>query len=250
VPDGQDLSERPLARLNREREGGAGGSYRLSDRAAARPDGRSRSWAVFAVARATLGLVSEAAAIFELNPTEFLGHVGEFVAIYAAAMNAEPAELPTRRAIMERHARNPGFRALAVSSGEPTHVVAFTYGFRGIAGQWWHDVVRAGIVARSGLGTASGWLDCVVEIAEVHVHPDFQARGIGRQMVLALTDGRSERTAVLSTRDARTPARKLYYSLGFSDLLTSFLFPGGGPPYAVMGAVLPLARRGQAAGQA
>ena len=38
----------------------------------------------------------------------------------------------------------------------------------------------------------------------------------------------------------QTPARKLYYSLGFADLLTNFLFPGGGPPYAVMGATLPL----------
>jgi ribosomal protein S18 acetylase RimI-like enzyme len=74
----------------------------------------------------------------------------------------------------------------------------------------------------------------------VHVHPDFQARGIGRRMVLTLTDGRSERTAVLSTRDAQTRARRLYRSLGFADLLTGFLFPGGGPAYAVMGAALPL----------
>jgi ribosomal protein S18 acetylase RimI-like enzyme len=194
-------------------------------------------------------LVSEAAGIFELNRTDFLSTVGEFLAIYAAAMGAEPGELPTRQTIMERHARNPEFRALAVSSGEPAHIVAFTYGFRGVAGQWWHDVVRSAIVASSGPSVASGWLDCVMEIAEVHVHPDFQARGIGRRMVQALTAGRSERTAVLSTRDAQTPARKLYYSLGFEDLLTSFLFPGGGPPYAVMGAVLPLAGQIPAAGQ-
>ena len=70
----------------------------------------------------------------------------------------------------------------------------------------------------------------------MHVHPGCQARGIGRQMLLALTAGRAERTAVLSTRDAETPARRLYRSLGFGDLLTDFLFPGGGPPYAVMGA--------------
>jgi hypothetical protein len=55
---------------------------------------------------------------------------------------------------------------------------------------------------------------------------------------------------VLSTRDAQTPARKLYFSLGFADLLTDFLFPGGGPPYAVMGAALPLAGHAPAANQA
>jgi ribosomal protein S18 acetylase RimI-like enzyme len=195
-------------------------------------------------------LVSEAADIFELSQADFLSTVGEFLAIYAAAMDAEPGEMPSRQAIMERHARNPGFRALAVSSGEPPHVVAFTYGFHGLAGQWWHDVVRGAIAAGSGVSAASDWLDSVMEIAEVHVHPDFQARGIGRRMVLALTAGRGERTAVLSTRDAQTPARKLYYSLGFADLLTSFLFPGGGPPYAVMGAALPLAGQVPAASQA
>ena len=192
--------------------------------------------------------MSEVADIFELNQTDFLSTASEFLAIYGAAMGAEPGELPTRRAIMERHARNAGFRALAVSSGEPARIVAFTYGFRGAAGQWWHDVVRAAIVAGSGGSAAADWLDYVMEIAEVHVHPDFQARGIGRRMVLALTEGRSERTAVLSTRDAQTPARKLYYSLGFADLLTNFLFPGGGPPYAVMGAALPLAGQALAGG--
>jgi hypothetical protein len=32
-------------------------------------------------------------------------------------------------------------------------------------GQWWHDVVRAGIVARSGEPAAAAWLDYVLEIA-------------------------------------------------------------------------------------
>jgi ribosomal protein S18 acetylase RimI-like enzyme len=88
----------------------------------------------------------------------------------------------------------------------------------------------------------ANWLSDSLEIAEVHVHPDHQARGIGRQMILALTAGRPERTAVLSTRDAQSPARRLYRSLGFVDLLTAFHFPGGGPLYAVMGAPLPLPR--------
>ena len=185
-------------------------------------------------------LVQDAVGIAELSRPDFLAHIEKFVTIYAAAMGAGPDELPSREAIMQRHAGNPGFRALAVHSGTPSRIVAFTYCFHGQHGQWWHDVVHAGITARSDVTTANGWLDDVMEVAEVHVHPNYQARGIGRRMVLTLASGRSERTAVLSTRQGETPARRLYQSLGFVDLLTGFLFPGGGPAYAVMGATLPL----------
>jgi ribosomal protein S18 acetylase RimI-like enzyme len=194
--------------------------------------------------------VQEAIAIAELDRFGFLAAIDDFLAIYAAAMAADPAELPSRRAIMERHSGSPDFRALAVHAASSGRVVAFTYGFRGLPGQWWHDVVRAGMVASAGPRAAGFWLDDVLEIAEVHVHPDYQARGIGRRMMRTLTDRRSERTAVLSTRDAPTPARRLYRSLGFADLLSDFLFPGGGPPYAVMGAALPLLGQSPATGEA
>lgn len=186
-------------------------------------------------------LVQEAISVAELSRADFLANIDDFVAIYAAAMGAGPDELPSRQAIMERHTANPDFRALAVTTASPPRIAAFSYGFRGVPGQWWHDVVLAAIAAKSGLRTAQDWLDDTLEIAEVHVQPEFQARGIGRRMMLTLTAGRPERTALLSTRDARTPARRLYRSLGFADLLTDFLFPGGGPRYAVMGATLPLA---------
>ena len=194
--------------------------------------------------------MQDAIAIGELNRSDFLAAIDHFVVIYAAAMGADPAELPSRRAIMERHSGSPDFRALAVTAGSSGRVVAFSYGFRGLPGQWWHDVVRAGISTTAGLRTADGWLDDVLEIAEVHVHPEYQARGIGRRMMLTLTARRPERTAVLSTRDAQTPARRLYRSLGFVDLLTGFVFPGGGPPYAVMGVELPLPGEGLAAREA
>ena len=184
--------------------------------------------------------MQDATAIAELSRTDFVAGVGQFLAIYAAAMGARDDELPSRQAIMERHTGNPGFRAIAVYTGEPSRIVAFTYGFHGQPGQWWHDVVRSGITMQGGAAAAATWLADVLEIAEVHVHPHYQARGIGRRMVMTLTAGRAERTALLSTRDDQTPARHLYRSLGFTDLLTSFVFPGGGPPYAVMGAPLPL----------
>jgi ribosomal protein S18 acetylase RimI-like enzyme len=187
--------------------------------------------------------VQDEASIRDLSRPGFLAMLSDLTGIYAAAMGAAASELPGRRAIMERHTGNPRFHSVAATAGNPCQVVAFAYGFRGAPGQWWHDVVRAGLTARAGPAAATAWLDDVMEIAEVHVHPDYQARGIGRRMLLSLTSDRDERAALLSTQDAPTRARRLYQSLGFADLLTQFEFPGGGPLYVVMGALLPL--RGQ-----
>jgi ribosomal protein S18 acetylase RimI-like enzyme len=184
--------------------------------------------------------VRSSALVSELDPDGFRESLDQLIAVYAAAMRPGPEQLPGRRTIMERHAGYPGFRALAVSAHPGGPVIAFSYGFRGVPGQWWHDVVTAGISAAWGSVFASVWLNNVLEIAEVHVHPDHQGRGVGKTMLPSLTANRPERTAVLSTRDADTTARRLYRGVGFTDLLTGFGFPGDSPRYAVMGAALPL----------
>lgn len=172
----------------------------------------------------------------ELDARGFLRRKDALLGIYTAAMRPPPGQLPGRRAIMERHATYPGFRALVVE--HERRPVAFCYGFHGVAGQWWHDVVRRGL---TGNGDPYGqWLADPFEIAEVHVLPAHQGHGIGRRMVTELCTGRGERTVVLSTLDQESPARHLYRSLGLRDLLTGFQFPGGGPAYAVMGSALPL----------
>ena len=238
-PAAPTISCMPFA-TDPRRQNGAGSGTRYRHRGAPTPPRRQGRAPECLVPQGYAVLVQDAVGIAELSRADFLAYIETFLTIYAAAMGAGPDELPSREVIMQRHAGNPGFRALAVYRGSPPRIVAFTYGFHGQHGQWWHDVVHGGITARADVATADGWLNNVVEVAEVHVHPDYQARGIGRQMVLSLTAGRSERTAVLSTRDGETPARRLYRSLGFVDLLTGFLFPGGGPAYAVMGATLPL----------
>jgi GNAT superfamily N-acetyltransferase len=176
----------------------------------------------------------------ELSQAEFRASLEDLVAVYAAAMRPDPAQLPGRLSIMDRHVAYPSFRCVVASASAESPIIAFTYGFRGSSGQWWHDVVRTGITATSGEQTANVWLTAPMEIAEVHVRPEYQHQGIGRRMMLTLTRGRPERRAILSTQDVDSPARHLYRSLGFEDLLTSFIFPGGGPPYAVMGAPMPL----------
>lgn len=188
----------------------------------------------------TLARVPGTALIRELSRTEFLTDLDALLAVYAAAMRADPAHLPGRLSIMRRHCGHPDFQAIAVTVPPSRQTIAFSYGFRGEPGQWWHDVVRAGLAGACGEATAAAWLTGPLEIAEVHVRPEHQRQGIGRELMLALTAGRAEPTAILSTQDDNSPARRLYASMGFSDLLTRFSFPGGGPPYAVMGAVLPL----------
>ena len=216
----------------------------------------------------------------ELSRPDFLASLETLLAVYTAAMQPDRAQLGGRLSIMERHAGYPGFRALvAVPPGragdspvtgrpvvsrpgasrpvssrpvlsrpgpEPAGpaagapILAFAYGFTGAGGQWWHDVVTTALTAASGAATAASWMTSSLEIAEVHVRPEHQHQGTGRRLMHALAADRPERTAVLSTQDSNTPARALYRSLGFTDLLRGFRFPGGGPPYAVMGAVLPL----------
>jgi ribosomal protein S18 acetylase RimI-like enzyme len=182
--------------------------------------------------------------VSELTSREFTTRLDQLITVYAAAMRPAAEMLTGRRSIMAGHATQPGFRAFAATengSGEP---VGFGYGFHGTAGQWWHDTVASALVAFRGAAAAAAWLNDSFEVAELHVTPRYQGRGIGTDLLLRLTSERPERTAVLSTRDADSPARRLYRGVGFTDLLTGFtFFPGGDPPYAVMGAELPLRAR-------
>jgi ribosomal protein S18 acetylase RimI-like enzyme len=182
--------------------------------------------------------------VAELTPAEFTARLDLLVAVYAAAMRPPAEMLPGRRSVMAGHASHPGFRALAVTDEGTGRMAGFGYGFRGAPGQWWHDTVRRALAVRHGDPAAAAWLADSFEVAELHVAPDYQGHGLGAGLLLRLTAERTERTALLSTRDADTPARRLYRGTGFTDLLTGFrFFPGGEPPYAVMGAELPLRTR-------
>jgi len=201
--------------------------------------------------------------LLELGKARFLAELGVLINVYAAAMRPPQQQLSGRRAIMERHAGYPSFRCVAMtlpddpgnappelrtqSGRSRLTVVGFAYGFHGASGQWWHDLVRSALATAGGRGLAQAWLDDSFEVAEVHVHPGYQGRGVGRAMVPALIHPRLERTALLSTQDTDSRARRLYRGLGFTDLLTGYRFPGTDPPYAVMGTALPL-RPGRPAG--
>jgi GNAT superfamily N-acetyltransferase len=176
----------------------------------------------------------------ELTSRQFLGDLETSLAIYADAMDADPALLPGRRELMRRHAGFPSFRALQVRDDGTGNVVGFAYGFHGQRGQWWYDTVWNALVRAIGAARTADWLANCIEVAEVHVLKPYQRGGLGTQLLTTLTSDRTERTAVLSTPDRDTTARRLYRRLGFTELLTGYSFPGGSPPYVVMGAELPL----------
>ncbi len=175
----------------------------------------------------------------EVDAGEFIAKLDNLTRVYAAAMAPPPQQLPSRRAIMERHAAYAGFRAVVATAGQ-SQLIGFAYGFHGEACQWWHDLVSDAMAKRHGSALAQAWLGDSFEIAEVHVQPEYQGHGTGHAMLLRLTRGRPERTAVLSTMDADTTAHRLYHRLGFADLLPGFIFPGADMPYTIMAARLPL----------
>src|SRR5579859_2154146 len=188
--------------------------------------------------------MATATSLSDLGPSEFLGKIDILLAIYADAMDADAGLLPGRRELMRRHAGYPAFKALQARA--PSHdrdapaVLGFSYGFHGQPGQWWYDAVWAALYGTIGPALTASWLADCIEVAELHVRTNEQRRGIGTRLLTGLTAGRPERTALLSTPDRETTARRLYRRMGFRDLLTGYSFPGGSPPYAVMGAVLPL----------
>ncbi|MEV7010987.1 GNAT family N-acetyltransferase [Streptosporangium sp. NPDC051022] len=174
-----------------------------------------------------------------VSPDEFTAELDAVLDVYTAAMLPPADQITGRKAIMRNHAAHTGFTCLFAerADGRP---VGVAYGFHGEPGQWWHDIVRHALAERNGEASARGWLGDALELAEIHVHPDYQGKGVGRAMVTGLCEDRRERTAVLSTRDQATAARHLYRSVGFVDLLTRFVFPGGYEHYAIVGATLPL----------
>jgi ribosomal protein S18 acetylase RimI-like enzyme len=149
--------------------------------------------------------------------------------IYGEAMQRPPELVVQRREIMQSHLHRRGFRAVAARIGD--ELVGFGYGYRGRAGEWWHDIVTKALDREAG----KDWLADAFELAELHLLPAHHGRGIGRSMLTTLLDGVTTHTVVLSTHDQDSPARSLYRSAGFEDLLTGFVFPGSSEVYAVMG---------------
>ncbi|MEV0494585.1 GNAT family N-acetyltransferase [Streptomyces atratus] len=173
-----------------------------------------------------------------VGPIDLAARVDEALAVQAVAFGLGRDEVEVRRRIVLRHLEHPRSRALGATT-ETGRLVGFVYGMPNERGHWWSTVVEPYLRATG----AEDWLDDSFVITELHVHPEFQKRGIGRALITTITDAVDQPRSILSAIDTESPARGLYRTLGYRDLARQVLFPSASKPYVVMGAPLPLRRR-------
>lgn len=171
-----------------------------------------------------------------IAPLDLAAHVDEALAVQAVAFGLGPDEVAVRRQIVLRHMTLPGARAYGATT--QGRLAGFVYGMPNDRTHWWSTVVEPYLRARDH----DDWLDDSFVITELHVHPRHQRRGIGRALLVTITDTAEQPRSILSAIDTESPARRLYRSLGYRDLARRVHFPSAPKPYAVMGAPLPLPR--------
>jgi len=171
--------------------------------------------------------------IVTIDAHDFRALAPEAASIYGAAMQRSPEVVVQRRDIIKAHVTHRGFVAAGayVGADDEPELVGFGYGYQGFPGQWWHDIVSGAL----GRAESSRWLRDGFELAELHVRPDHQSHGLGRQLLTDVLSRADASHAVLSTPDTESPARRLYRSFGFADLRCNFRFPGSPEAYAIMG---------------
>jgi ribosomal protein S18 acetylase RimI-like enzyme len=172
-----------------------------------------------------------------IGPVDLAARVDDALAVQAVAFGLADDEIAIRRQIVLRHLTYPGVRALAATA-PGDRMVGFVYGMPNSRGHWWSTVVEP-YMRQTG---HDDWLDDSFTITELHVHPRFQGRGLGRELITTITDTAPEPRSILSAIDVESRARRLYRALGYVDLARPVHFPSAASPYAVMGAVLPLLR--------
>ncbi|WP_328968259.1 GNAT family N-acetyltransferase [Streptomyces sp. NBC_00239] len=172
-----------------------------------------------------------------IGPLDLGERVDEALEVQALAFGLTEDEIAIRRHIVLRHMEYPGACALGATAADGA-LVGFVYGMPNDRAHWWSGVVEPYL--RDSAHEA--WLDGSFVITELHVHPGYQGRGVGRSLITRITDGSGQPRSILSAIDIESPARALYRRLGYTDLARRVHFPSAAQPYAVMGAPLPLNR--------
>jgi GNAT superfamily N-acetyltransferase len=167
--------------------------------------------------------------VVEWGCDQLAARVDDVLDVYAAAMGVPPASARSRRSVLIGHLDRAGLRAVAALDGD--RLVGIGYGYLGAPGQWWHDQVRAALT----LEQVSTWLADAFEVCELHVLPALHGTGLGRDVLLRVLAGTTAGTAVLTTPDQETRARRFYRDGGWVDLVRDLHFPGDPRSFAVLG---------------
>ena len=178
--------------------------------------------------------VQESVFLARLDTPTFRRRIPELIGVYLTAMRYPTDLARARSALWEEHSGRPGFDCIvALGPGDLVHGLA--YGYRGAPGQWWYSEVRRGVRPADARR-----LEDFFELTELHVHPDWQGRGLGEALLRRLALGRPERRILLSTPEGENRAWRLYRRLGFTDVLRDYRFTGDPRPFGVLGRDLPL----------
>jgi ribosomal protein S18 acetylase RimI-like enzyme len=104
--------------------------------------------------------------------------------------------------IVPRHLEREGFRFVA-EHDEDGRLAGLAYGYRGEAGQWWHDLVAEAMDEQA----RAHWLaPGHFELVELAVRPDLHRRGIGGRLHDALLEVSTHRPQ--SSRPRSTTSRR------------------------------------------
>ena len=180
--------------------------------------------------------------IRRLSGPEFAVLTPQLVDVYIEAMGYDPSIRSGRIDVWRREIVQPGFTALVALDHD--RVLGLAYGYLGNPDTWWDRQVRRGIREMGGPDTRQViLLRDYFEVAEIHVDPSQQGRGIGRILLSKLLWLAPASHAMLSTPevdDEANHAFSLYRSMGFGDELRHFQFDGDARPFAVLSVPLPL----------
>jgi ribosomal protein S18 acetylase RimI-like enzyme len=169
---------------------------------------------------------------------DLLRRLSDVLAVYAAAMGYPPELAEARRGFVAAHSHRPGFRAVG-ALGREGDVIGFTYGYRSVPGQWWHDQVRSSMRR----GDRRRWLHDCFELVELHVAPSHQGHGLGATLLRELLRDAPGETVLLSTPEVpeeSSRAWRLYRRHHFVDVVREMRFPGDNRLFAILGRPLPL----------
>ncbi len=179
----------------------------------------------------------------------------EAVSLYLTAMGYNPSIYAGRLIEWSRQPTQRGFAAVAAIA-HPAEIpatetlfdhncklVGVGYSRTGVDSHWWHQQVRAGLHTQGwSVPSINALLSNYAELSEIHVLPQFQGEGLGKQMLQLLIAQRTEAAMLLSTPEFPNEANgawRLYRQFGFADVLRNFHFGGDSRPFAVLGLRLP-----------
>ena len=114
-----------------------------------------------------------------------------------------------------------GFACRAAVVDDDT-LVGFGYGYTTAPGQWWHDLVRKALDDE----TAAEWLHDAFELSELHMLPEFQGGGTGRELLRGWPTSCRTRRCCCRRRTSTRERSGSTAHLGFVDLRRHYLFPG------------------------